>query len=62
MSPNWPGRYSALRTTGAVFPIGSQLRREVDDALLSVDEDGEYELLVRKWFGGVFPVNESDQF
>ena len=36
---------------GIVFPIGSDLRRQFDDALLSVQEDGEFERLKRKWFG-----------
>ena len=36
---------------GIVFPIGSDLRREFDDALLSVQEDGEFDRLKRKWFG-----------
>jgi polar amino acid transport system substrate-binding protein len=36
---------------GIVFPIGSDLRRQFDDALLSVQEDGEFDRLKRKWFG-----------
>ena len=36
---------------GVVFPIGSQLRREFDDALLAVQEDGEFDRLKQKWFG-----------
>ena len=36
---------------GVVFPIGSALRREFDDALLAVQEDGEYDRLKQKWFG-----------
>ncbi len=36
---------------GVVFPIGSDLRRQFDDALLSVQEEGEYDRLKRKWFG-----------
>ena len=36
---------------GVVFPIGSQLRREFDDALLAIQEDGEFDRLKQKWFG-----------
>ena len=36
---------------GAVFPIGSDLRRKFDDALLAVQEDGEFDRLKQKWFG-----------
>ena len=37
---------------GIVFPSGSKLREEVDAALLSLQEDGQYDLLKKKWFGG----------
>jgi polar amino acid transport system substrate-binding protein len=37
---------------GLVFPAGSQLREEAGSALLSMQEDGQYELLKKKWFGG----------
>jgi polar amino acid transport system substrate-binding protein len=37
---------------GLVFPAGSQLREAADSALLSMQEDGQYELLKKKWFGG----------
>lgn len=36
---------------GVVFPIGSDLRREFDDALLAVQEQGEFDRLKQKWFG-----------
>lgn len=36
---------------GIIFPLGSVLARELDQALLSVQEDGEYDLLIQKWFG-----------
>lgn len=36
---------------GIVFPLGSELTKQADQALLSVQEDGEYELLEQKWFG-----------
>ena len=37
---------------GIVFPIGSKLKEEADAALLSMQEDGQYELIKKKWFGG----------
>ena len=36
---------------GLVFPSGSQLREDADSALLSMQEDGQYELIKKKWFG-----------
>ncbi|WP_313675998.1 transporter substrate-binding domain-containing protein [Mycolicibacterium sp.] len=36
---------------GIVFPIGSNLDEEANGALLSIQEDGTYELLKKKWFG-----------
>ena len=36
---------------GVVFPIGSELRRQFDDALLAVQEEGEFDRLKTKWFG-----------
>ena len=36
---------------GVVFPIGSGLRREFDDALLAVQEEGEFDRLKQEWFG-----------
>ena len=36
---------------GVAFPIGSELRRQFDDALLAVQEDGEFDRLKQKWFG-----------
>ncbi|MCB0940218.1 MAG: transporter substrate-binding domain-containing protein [Mycolicibacterium sp.] len=35
---------------GAAFPLGSKLRKEFDQALLSMQEDGDYGLLKQKWF------------
>lgn len=37
---------------GIVFPLGSRLRREVDDALLSIRESGDFDLIKQKWLGG----------
>ena len=36
---------------GIAFPIGSKLKEEADEALLSMKEDGSYDLLKQKWFG-----------
>lgn len=37
---------------GIVFRSGSPLRRQVDGALLAMREDGAYQQLYDKWFGG----------
>ena len=36
---------------GIAFPIGSKLKEDADEALLSMKEDGSYDLLKQKWFG-----------
>lgn len=36
---------------GIAFPLGSELRRQVDDALLSIRESGDFELIKQKWLG-----------
>ena len=36
---------------GIVFPIGSDLRKQADAALLKIREDGDYDLIRTKWFG-----------
>jgi polar amino acid transport system substrate-binding protein len=36
---------------GIIFPIGSPLRRPVNEALLTLFENGTYESLYKKWFG-----------
>jgi len=33
------------------YYVGSELSRQFDDAMLSVQEDGEFDRLKRKWFG-----------
>ncbi len=43
---------------GVAFPNGSQLRKRFNEALLSVREDGTYDLIKQKWFG--FENSESD--
>lgn len=37
---------------GIAFPLGSTMRKRVDGALLSLREDGTYDRLHEKWFGG----------
>jgi polar amino acid transport system substrate-binding protein len=37
---------------GFAFPQNSDLRPQVDQALLEIRQDGTYELIKRKWFGG----------
>jgi polar amino acid transport system substrate-binding protein len=37
---------------GFAFPQNSDLRAKVDQALLEIRQDGTYELIKRKWFGG----------
>ncbi len=36
---------------GIAFPLGSDLRKQVDEALLSIRENGDYALIKRKWLG-----------
>ena len=36
---------------GIVFPLGSALRREFDDALLAIRESGDFDLIKQKWLG-----------
>lgn len=38
---------------GFVFPLGSDLRKPVDQALLQIREDGTYGLIEQKWLGKV---------
>lgn len=37
---------------GFVFPLGDPLRRRVSSELLALREDGTYQMLYEKWFGG----------
>ena len=39
------------RDYGVAFGIGSDLRKQFDDALLSMREDGDYDALREKWLG-----------
>ena len=36
---------------GIVFPTGSPLVEDVNQALLGLREDGTYDQIYRKWFG-----------
>jgi polar amino acid transport system substrate-binding protein len=36
---------------GIVFPLGSPLRRSVDETLLKLQENGTYDRLLKKWMG-----------
>jgi polar amino acid transport system substrate-binding protein len=36
---------------GIAFPLGSDLRKQADDALLSIRENGDYDLIKAKWLG-----------
>ena len=38
---------------GIVFPSGSSLVEDVNRALLGLRENGTYETIYRRWFGGV---------
>ncbi len=40
-----------LEDYGIAFPLGSDLRKQVDDALLTIREDGDFDLIKRKWLG-----------
>ena len=37
---------------GIVFPTDSRYRKPVNEALLNLKEDGTYDRLYQKWFGG----------
>lgn len=36
---------------GIAFPLGSDLRKQADDALLSIRESGNFDLIKQKWLG-----------
>lgn len=36
---------------GIAFPLGSDLRKQADDALLSIRENGDFDLIKQKWLG-----------
>ena len=39
---------------GMAFPTGSNLRENVDQAMLRLREDGRYDELLIKWFGPAY--------
>lgn len=39
---------------GMVFPTGSKLREDIDQAMLRLREDGTYDELLIKWFGAAY--------
>ncbi len=36
---------------GIAFPLGSELRKQADDAILSMRENGDFDLIKHKWLG-----------
>jgi polar amino acid transport system substrate-binding protein len=40
------------REAGIVFPEGSPLRRQINSALVAIREDGTYQRIYERWFGG----------
>ena len=36
---------------GIAFRIGSELRKQADEALLKMRVDGDYSMIKQKWFG-----------
>lgn len=42
---------------GMVFPSGSELREDIDQAILRLREDGTYDELLIKWFGAAYARN-----
>ena len=44
---------------GIAFRPGDELRKKVDEALLSIREDGTYDMIKSKWFGeGTHSTNQ----
>jgi len=39
---------------GMAFPSGSEVREDVDQAMLRLREDGTYDELLVKWFGPAY--------
>jgi polar amino acid transport system substrate-binding protein len=42
---------------GIAFRNGSELRKQLDEALLTIREDGTYDLIKGKWFGIEAPAS-----
>ncbi len=47
----WSAACFTRRNYGIVFPTNSPLRKQVNEALLALREDGTYEDIYNKWFG-----------
>ena len=47
---------SSSRDYGVAFPNGSEMRKQFNQGLLSMREDGTYELIKQKWFGSGTPA------
>ena len=47
-------RIYRLENYGMAFPTGSELREDVDQAMLRLREDGRYDELLVKWFGPAY--------
>ena len=45
---------------GFVFPVGSGLRKPINQALLSMREDGAYDRIEQKWFGDEMAIAADD--
>ncbi len=45
-----------IKDYGITFHNGSDLRKQADSALLSMREDGTYDLIKQKWFGSGEPA------
>ena len=41
-----------MNTNGIALPAGSALRKPINEALLGLYQDGTYEAIYEKWFGG----------
>jgi polar amino acid transport system substrate-binding protein len=37
---------------GLVLPLNSPLRKRIDNAIVAMKEDGAYQRIYEKWFGG----------
>jgi polar amino acid transport system substrate-binding protein len=55
-SMNLAGPIFQTEDYGIAFRNGSDLRKQADSALLSMREDGTYDLIKQKWFGSGEPA------
>ncbi len=51
VSRSWPGPVFHHEDYGIAFPLGSKLRKDADDALLEIRENGDFDLIKGKWLG-----------